>query len=93
MMTGGGAMSNNWTSIKKNLRKKSTSAWSLKIKNPPAHGKGGGGVGVDPTTQLAAALAGISTGNRPRSAPLIALRICFSPVRSVGQPAGNARFC
>ena len=53
-------MTNNWTSIKKNLRKKSSSAWSLKVKNPP-HGKSA--ASADPTHQLAAALANISHGS------------------------------
>ena len=58
-LCGGRSMSNNWTSIKKNLRKKSSSAWNLKVKNPP-HGKSGSS--VDPANQLAAALANISHG-------------------------------
>jgi hypothetical protein len=66
MMNGHG--SGNWTSLKKNLRKKSSSAWSLKIKNSPSSSghaaKSDTTSYPDPTSQLAAALAGISHGNQ-----------------------------
>ena len=55
-----GSMSNNWTSLKKNLRKKSSSAWNLKVKNPPHHK--GSSITNDPAHQLASALANISHG-------------------------------